>query len=208
MDLSDPNAAALLAAEAFEGAGIESALYGGLLLAAYGEPRETRDADFAVVDSTASTALAAIRRLGVDAVLVFEGQPCGGLLLDRISLLGGGGHSGLNTVDLVRPVDARYRREAVARSVLAPLRRRKVRVLTPEDFVVFKVLSTRDRDLDDAASVVRILGARLDMACVRRIVSRLARSSRRLGLGSRLGEVAARARGTEPAGRSRGRKRR
>jgi hypothetical protein len=47
LDLGDPTAVALAAFGALHGAGIEAALYGGLALAAYGEPRETRDADFA-----------------------------------------------------------------------------------------------------------------------------------------------------------------
>ena len=44
MNLNDPVATALLAAEALDQAGQRYALFGGLLLAAYGEPRETRDA--------------------------------------------------------------------------------------------------------------------------------------------------------------------
>jgi hypothetical protein len=43
----------------------------------------------------------------------------------------------------------------MGRSIGAPLRDRNVQVLTPEDFVLFKLLSTRERDLDDAISVVR-----------------------------------------------------
>ena len=50
VDLADPTGVALLAAEAFTSAGIEHALYGGLMLAAYGRARETRDADLAVFD--------------------------------------------------------------------------------------------------------------------------------------------------------------
>lgn len=38
-DLSDPTTSSLLAAEAMARAGLAYALYGGLLLAAYGEPR-------------------------------------------------------------------------------------------------------------------------------------------------------------------------
>ncbi len=41
VDLDDPTTVALAVAEAFRGAGTAHALYGGLLLAAYGEPRET-----------------------------------------------------------------------------------------------------------------------------------------------------------------------
>lgn len=56
MDLNDPTTVALLAADAFEATGRAYALYGGLLTAAYGEPRETRDADLAVVDASAQRA--------------------------------------------------------------------------------------------------------------------------------------------------------
>ena len=56
MNLNDPVATALLVAEALDQSGRRYALFGGLLLAAYGEPRETRDADMAVVDLTADAA--------------------------------------------------------------------------------------------------------------------------------------------------------
>ena len=48
MDLDDPIALALAITEALRGRGVPHALYGGLLLAAYGEARETRDVDIAV----------------------------------------------------------------------------------------------------------------------------------------------------------------
>jgi len=54
VDLTDPTTAAFLAADALEKAGVRHALYGALLLAAYGEPRETGDVDIAVVDAGAS----------------------------------------------------------------------------------------------------------------------------------------------------------
>ena len=49
LNLDDPTAVALAIFRTFSTRRIETALYGGLALAAYGEPRETRDADFAVV---------------------------------------------------------------------------------------------------------------------------------------------------------------
>jgi hypothetical protein len=46
VDLNDPSTVALLAADGFETAGHRYALYGVLLTAVYGEPCETRDADW------------------------------------------------------------------------------------------------------------------------------------------------------------------
>lgn len=108
MQLDDPTALALLAADALGRAGIEHALYGGLLLAAYGEARETRDADMAVAGASATEAARALATTGIHATVALERARFGGL------------------------------------------------------FVVFKVLSTRDKDLDDAASVLSTLRSEID----------------------------------------------
>ncbi|HZL18284.1 MAG TPA: hypothetical protein VFG23_11115 [Polyangia bacterium] len=97
MDLADPTAVLLATAEAFERAGIRIAAYGGLVLAAYGTPRETKDADLAV------------------------------------------------------------------------------RLVTPEDFVILKILSTRERDLEDASTVLGELCGRIDSKFLEQEVAELAR---------------------------------
>ena len=173
MNLDDPVSTALLAADAFARAGCDYALYGGLMLAAYGEPRETRDADLAVADLAAADARAALEAAGLETAIVFEDVRFGGLLVSRLSILGGDGHTGLNTLDLVRPRSHRYRAAAIGRSVWAPLRGTEVYALTAEDFVVFKALSTRERDLEDAATVVRRMGRDLDAASIDREVAQL-----------------------------------
>ena len=174
MDLTDPTTAALVAAEAAERTGRGYALYGGLLLAAYGEPRETRDVDLAVTSLDATAIRAALEALGVRTDANFEGLNFGGLVLDRVNVIGGDDDLGLNTIDLVRPASDRYAGEALDRSIEAPLRDRTVRVLSPEDFVLFKLLSTRDRDLEDAASVLRRNGDRVDREALDGEVERLA----------------------------------
>jgi hypothetical protein len=98
----------------------------------------------------------------------------GGLLVSRLAVLGSGAFTGLNTIDLVRPRSQRYAAAAVSRAARAPLRGRDVTVLTPEDFILFKALSTRDRDLDDAASALRRSGDLVDIAAVEREARTLA----------------------------------
>jgi hypothetical protein len=166
VDLNDPTTVALLAADAFEASGCEYALYGGLLTAAYGEPRETRDADLAVVDLSASDARRALADKGAPALVTFEAVKFGGLLVSRLTLLGTTSDTGLNTIDLVQPRSPRYASLAVRRAVVTMLRDTRLRVLTLEDFILFKVLSTRDRDLDDARSAVRMSGVALDTSVV------------------------------------------
>lgn len=168
LDLMDPIAVALAVARAFESAKIECALYGGLALAAYGEPRETRDADVAVVGVTAADGVAALKAAGLEVAPAFDQVIFGGNLISRITLFAGAAATGLNVADLVEPRSLRYARAALDRAIAGELRGQRLRVLAPEDFVLFKVLSTRDRDLEDAATVLRSLAGRIDLAQVRR----------------------------------------
>jgi hypothetical protein len=174
MDLIDPTALALDIAEALQHEGVDHALYGGLLLAAYGQARETKDADLAVVqpDAAAISSLLA-RRLGLRCTVAFDRRRFGGLAISRITLIEG---DELNTLDLVEPTDPEYAARALARSPFSTLRQREIRVLTPEDFVIFKVLSTRELDLEDAASVRSALGSDLEVTLIDREILRLAES--------------------------------
>jgi hypothetical protein len=155
LDLDDPTAIALAIFRALSDRRIEAALYGGLALAAYGEPRETRDADFAVAAVGGAAATEALTAIGVRPVLAFDRARFWGLLTSRITLAEGGGRAGLNTVGLVEPRSARFAASAPERAVTGALRGTPIRVLSPEDFVLFKLLSTRDRDLEDAGPVLR-----------------------------------------------------
>ena len=113
-DLTDPTAVALPAARALEANRLPYALYGGLMLAAYGEPRETRDAELAVARVSPAQAREAFASAGLMTSVSFSETAFGGL---RIRL---------------------------------------------------KALSTRERDLDDAASVLVRTSSGLDLEMVDR----------------------------------------
>ncbi len=166
IDLNDPIAVLLAVLRAFDRAGIEAAAYGGLALAAYGEPRETKDADVAVAAVTGAQAEAALRVAGFDVVLAFDRARFGGQYVSRLTLLGGTAGS-LNTADLVEPRSPRYARAVLAGSITGSLREQPLRVISPEDFVVMKILSTRDRDVEDAAAVLRALASRIDVDLIK-----------------------------------------
>lgn len=174
LDLTDPTAVLLAVQRALRNASIRAATYGGLALAAYGEPRETKDADLAVAITDAPGVLAALRSSGLDASLTFEKVRFGGNLVTRFTLLAGDDQTGLNTVDLVEPRSARFAAGVLDRAMEGTLRSEAILVVTPEDFVLMKVLSTRDRDVEDASSVVQALGPRIDLAAVRAEARRLA----------------------------------
>lgn len=171
IDLDDPIALMLGASLAFERAGIVAAAYGGLTLGMYGEVRETRDADLAIGGVDAEAARGALDAIGVMVVIAFADIQFGGCTLTRLSLVGGGQ---LNTVDLVTPRSSRYTDAMLGRSVVGQLRGEELRVVAPEDFVILKVLATRDRDLEDARSVVDKLRGRLDDTLIEREIATLA----------------------------------
>lgn len=172
LDLADPIAVLLAAARAFSQAGLDAAAYGGLVLAMYGRPRETHDADLAVSLVSADAAQRALAAAGIEAVATFSETRFGGNLVSRMTLIGGGE---LNTVDLVRPRSPRYAKAVLERSAVGSLRSEELRVVSAEDYVLLKVLSTRERDLEDAASVRDKQGRRLDEGLLRREASLLAR---------------------------------
>jgi hypothetical protein len=172
-DLNDPIAVLVAVADAFERAGIESAAYGGLALAVYGEARETRDADLAVVSAGVDRSAEALRDVGFNVIPAFDRVRFGGQLVSRLTLVGGAAGS-LNTADLVEPRSPRYARNVISRALTGPLRDRPVRVVSPEDFVMLKVLASRDRDLEDAANVLLALSTRLDLALIERELAALA----------------------------------
>ena len=185
MDLSDPTTACLIVADALRAAGLRGSLYGGLALAAFGEPRETKDADFVVASLTPESFTSALESAGHAAAITFDWTRFGGNLVARVALLGGDTTTGLNVADLVQPRSARYADVVLDRSLSGELRGQPLSIVLPEDFVCLKLLSTRDRDLEDAASVVRGLADGLDMALVRAEVELLASTALR-----KFGEIA------------------
>ena len=137
----------------------------------YGEPRETRDADLAVANVDTEAAHVALDHLGVTVVVAFANIQFGGCTVSRLTLLGGGQ---LNTVDMVRPRSARFAAAMMSRVLRGTLRGQELRVVSPEDFVILKVLATRPRDLEDARSVIEKQRARLDHALLTAEIAQLA----------------------------------
>ena len=87
IDLNDPISVPLATFEALERSQIPTALYGGLALAVYGEPRETKDADLAVAGVEARRAENLLRAAGFDVLLAFDRMQFGGQLVSRLTLM-------------------------------------------------------------------------------------------------------------------------
>jgi hypothetical protein len=61
----------------------------------------------------------------------------------------------------------------ISRAYGGHLRGRELHIVTPEDFVLMKILSTRERDLEDAAVVLSALSGRLDRSFMAGEIQRL-----------------------------------
>ena len=107
-NLDDPTTTTLLVADALGAAGIDAVVYGGLALAVWCDPRETKNADFAVSAASLKDVRAALRLFGLEADTSFDSVRFGGNDLTRVALLGGLDTTGLNVRDLVRPRSERF----------------------------------------------------------------------------------------------------
>ena len=136
----------------------------------YKKPRETRDVDFAVTSVDLERARLALADLGVEVVIAFRNVRFGGCDVSRLSLVGG---SQVNTVDLVAPRSSRFAENVFRRAVSGSLRGHEIRAASPEDFVILKVLATRERDLEDARSVIEMQRPRLDEALIQTEIQKL-----------------------------------
>jgi hypothetical protein len=138
-------------------AGILSAVIGGVAVGVWGEPRVTRDVDVKVLlgrdaaprlleaishdyVSLQADPLAALTRTGVLFVQDAQGT--------RLDLL-------LSDVSFDAEAIRRARDVTLQPGLVAS-------VCSPEDLIIYKLISTRQRDHDDAESVVRRQGDALD----------------------------------------------
>jgi nucleotidyltransferase AbiEii toxin of type IV toxin-antitoxin system len=131
-------------------------IVGGIANAVWGEPRATIDIDVtvSVENPDLSTAIADLERLFKAAV------PDPDAFVRRTRVLP------LDTVDGIR-VDVifallSFERQAIQRAADVMFGSRAVRVVTPEDLLLMKIISDRPRDLADAEALTRRRADTLD----------------------------------------------
>jgi len=138
-------------------AGIPSVVIGGVAVAAWGEPRVTRDVDLKVQ----------LERGDADRLLTVLAPDYVSLLPDPRQALQKQAmifvQDTLGTrLDLLL-ADTPYDVVAIQRGRDVELQPGvAVRVCSPEDLVIYKLISTRPRDHEDAQSVIRRQGSSLD----------------------------------------------
>lgn len=149
-----------------DGAGVPHVVIGGLAVAVLGEPRMTRDVDVvAFIDEARAEALLAEAANAGFAAAADETQT----LRDTGTLRFTKDGFRLDVILASLPFEAAARARARPHRLFG----RQVRLPTPEDLVLFKVLAGRDKDLVDAVVVARRHLPSLDVAYVRSVVDEL-----------------------------------
>jgi hypothetical protein len=145
-------------ATALESMGIDYMIVGGIANAVWGEPRATIDVDVtvAVENPDMPAAIAGLGRSFSVAV------PDPDAFVRRTRVLP------LDTPDGIR-IDVifallSFERDAVHRAATVALAERNVRVVTPEDLILMKIISERPRDQADAEALIRRRANILDRA--------------------------------------------
>lgn len=142
-------------------AGVSSVLIGGLAVSVWGEPRGTRDVDLKVL----------LKREEAQRLLGLLGADYAPLHADPLQALRRNGVLFVKNrldvrIDLLL-ADTDFDEAAIQRGRLVELQPGwTVRVCSPEDFIVYKLLAPRGRDYDDLVGVIRRQGDALDDAYV------------------------------------------
>lgn len=172
MTLANPVSLLLEVNRILAAAQIRFATYGGLALALYGVPRFTQDADIALAGDSFNAAVSALRARFELSLIGLEQQHFGGLTLTRVTVFDE--REEANTVDLIAPRDPVFATALLDRAITGSLRGESIQVVSPEDFILLKVLSTRDQDLIDAATVLKKMADHLESGFLEKELERLA----------------------------------
>ena len=151
-----------------EGQGLPYMLMGGMANLVWGEARTTQDIDITVqVDpaqlSDTVTRLTQIFRALPENPLAF---------VKRTRVLPIVTANGIRA-DLIF-AELPYQEQAIRRARPVTLGDRAVRVCSPEDLIIHKIISERSKDLDDVRGIVRTQGSHLDRAYLDPLVFGLA----------------------------------
>jgi hypothetical protein len=147
---------AALAQLALSDAGIDSIVIGGLAVAIWGEPRLTRDVDLKVLlqrdraEQLVKALPQGFRCLADDPEAT----------LRRVGFLFAQDAAGIRIDFLL--ADTAFDVEALSRKRQVEMMADRIAVCTPEDLIVYKMISTRPRDHDDVRGVIRRQQDRLD----------------------------------------------
>ncbi len=137
--------------------GISSAVIGGVAVGIWGEPRVTRDVDLKILLGRDDAPL--LLKILTPDYMPLQSEPLKSLARNGILFVQD--KSGTR-LDLLLS-DTEFDAEAILHAIPVDLGQGlKAHVCSPENLIIYKLISTRSRDHADATSVVRRQGDKLD----------------------------------------------
>ena len=154
--MSDLETALLDVARIFEGAGIQYMVIGGMANAIWGQPRATVDVDLTVgVGADQSRALLSLLGPSVQSAPPDPEEFAGDTgVLPFVHTTG-------IRVDLIFGTNA-YAAEALRRALTLMISGAAVKVCSPEDLIIHKLMASREKDRVDVEALIRLRKQTLD----------------------------------------------
>ncbi|HLY75492.1 MAG TPA: nucleotidyl transferase AbiEii/AbiGii toxin family protein [Planctomycetota bacterium] len=151
--MSSPRAVLLAALDTVDAGGFDYLLYGGLAAALWGDPRYTEDVDF-VLFLPERHAYKFLREAAKHGFSVEEDLAIQQIQVSGWARLPFGGQKSPWHLDLTLG-DSPFDKSALARKKREELFGRKVWVASPEDLLIYKLVSWRDRDVMDVHAIIQ-----------------------------------------------------
>ncbi len=151
--MSSPRAVLLASLDTIQAGGFDYLLYGGLAAGLWGEPRYTEDVDL-VLFFPERHAYKFLREAGKHGFAVDEDLAIQQIQVSGWARLSFGQKKSPWHLDLTLG-DSPFDKSALARKVQVELFTRKVWVASPEDLLVYKLVSWRERDVMDVHAIVQ-----------------------------------------------------
>ena len=151
--MSSPRAVLLASLDTIDAGGFDYLLYGGLAAALWGEPRYTEDVDF-VLFVAERHAHKFLREAAKHGFAVEEDLAIQQIQVSGWARLPFGDRKSPWHLDLTLG-DSPFDKSALERRKAVTLFDREVWVASPEDLLVYKLVSWRDRDVMDVHAIVK-----------------------------------------------------
>jgi hypothetical protein len=163
--MSSPRAVLLAALDTVDAGNFDYLLYGGLAAALWGDPRYTEDVDF-VLFLPERHAYKFLREAAKHGFFVDEDLAIQQIQVSGWARLPFGAPKSPWHLDLTLG-DSPFDKSALGRKKREELFGRKVWVASPEDLLIYKLVSWRDRDIMDVHAIVQRQKS-LDLAYLRK----------------------------------------
>ncbi|HUK57176.1 MAG TPA: nucleotidyl transferase AbiEii/AbiGii toxin family protein [Nitrospiria bacterium] len=149
-------------------------IVGGIAVSIWTAPRATVDLDF-VIGLNEETLPSFIKSAAEAGLVVFDPKPMEFKKVKLLRMFLKGTESQLLMLDFIL-ADDEYKRESLKRAVVLKWEEQEIKVASPEDVILLKLLSGRGQDRVDVENIIQMQKTSLDRTYLQRWAKRLSLS--------------------------------